>query len=173
MKLLLLTTADNAVRSCLTSLGDTWVLDWADFPDREAYLDAVSRILAAERDMDLLLTYRCPYLIPEDIYASVRHAFNLHPSLLPKYPGLNPWPAFLESNDLKGGVTLHQLSPVLDGGEIMIQACYSRGAGDNLETLRKKADTLAAEIIKEYLETGFCQLEDARPADCPTLSPSR
>jgi methionyl-tRNA formyltransferase len=155
MKLLLLTTADNAVRSYLFSLGNTLVLDWADFPDRATYLDAVSRIIATERDIDCLLTYRCPYFIPYDIYASVSHAFNLHPSLLPKYPGLNPWPAFLESKDLRGGVTLHELSPVLDGGQIILQAGYYRGASDNLETLRNKADRLAAEIIKEYLETGF------------------
>ena len=46
---------------------------------------------------------------------------NIHPSLLPKYPGLDTHNAVIKNGDLKHGVTIHFVNEVLDGGQIIAQ----------------------------------------------------
>ena len=47
---------------------------------------------------------------------------NIHPSLLPKYPGLNTHEQVVANNDAKHGVTIHSVSEELDGGPIIAQS---------------------------------------------------
>ena len=47
---------------------------------------------------------------------------NIHPSLLPKYPGLNTHEQVIANNDAEHGVTIHYVSEELDGGPIIAQS---------------------------------------------------
>ena len=47
---------------------------------------------------------------------------NIHPSLLPKYPGLNTHEQVIANNDAEHGVTIHSVSEELDGGPIIAQS---------------------------------------------------
>ena len=63
---------------------------------------------------------------------------NIHPSLLPKYPGLDTHNSVLENGDLKHGVTIHYVNEVLDGGEIIAQGEISVQPDDTAEDLQKR-----------------------------------
>jgi phosphoribosylglycinamide formyltransferase-1 len=65
---------------------------------------------------------------------------NIHPSLLPAYPGLNTHTRAIEAGDKKAGATVHFVTPELDGGPAIIQAQV------NIETLDNAA-SLAAKVL--------------------------
>ena len=60
---------------------------------------------------------------------------NIHPSLLPKYPGLHTHQRALDAGDAEAGCTVHEVTPVLDDGPILGQARVSVKPGDTAETL--------------------------------------
>ena len=60
----------------------------------------------------VLVTYRCPYIVPEEIINSFSMVVNIHPSLLPQYPGLNPWINMLANGDTRGRHNNTQIKPI-------------------------------------------------------------
>lgn len=65
---------------------------------------------------------------------------NIHPSLLPKYPGLHTHQRALEAGDSVAGCTVHEVTAVLDDGPVLGQAVVPVLPGDT-------ADTLAARVL--------------------------
>ncbi|KII17845.1 MULTISPECIES: phosphoribosylglycinamide formyltransferase [Phaeobacter] len=63
---------------------------------------------------------------------------NIHPSLLPKYTGLNTHARALEAGDHQHGCTVHEVTAVLDDGPILGQARVDVDAADTPETLAAK-----------------------------------
>ena len=63
---------------------------------------------------------------------------NIHPSLLPKYPGLDTHNSVIKNGDLKHGVTIHFVNEVLDGGQIIAQGEISVNADETLEELKTR-----------------------------------
>ena len=62
---------------------------------------------------------------------------NVHPSLLPKYKGLNAVEQALESGDKKTGCTVHYVNDELDGGEIILQEEVPIMPNDDIKSLTK------------------------------------
>jgi len=60
---------------------------------------------------------------------------NIHPSLLPKYPGLDTHARALDAGDTEAGCTVHEVTPVLDNGPILGQARVPILPGDTVQTL--------------------------------------
>ena len=63
---------------------------------------------------------------------------NIHPSLLPKYTGLNTHARALEAGDRQHGCTVHEVTAVLDDGPILGQARVDVAANDTPDTLAAK-----------------------------------
>ena len=63
---------------------------------------------------------------------------NIHPSLLPKYKGLNTFQKALKSNEKLTGCTVHFVNEKLDSGKIIIKKKVNIYNDDNVETLKKK-----------------------------------
>ena len=63
---------------------------------------------------------------------------NIHPSLLPKYKGLNTHLRAIKNKDKFSGCTVHYVSPKLDSGKIIIQKKIKISIRDNPTTLAKK-----------------------------------
>ena len=84
---------------------------------------------------------------------------NIHPSLLPKYPGLNCHQAALRSGDSVTGATVHLVTPEVDSGEILGQVEVAILPSDSVETL--EARTLVAEhqlyprVLGDYVSRPF------------------
>ncbi len=149
IKLLLLTTGNNAVRRWVENhCPDAVVIDCAE-QDKEKTFS-----LIVDVTYNVLVTYRCPYILPKAFYDELpMGGYNIHPSLLPKYKGLNPWEDMFRNKETEGGVTLHRLSDNVDGGEIMWQETFDILSTDTIDTARAKADHIAGKIAHEFLRT--------------------
>ena len=80
---------------------------------------------------------------------------NIHPSLLPKYRGLNTYARALEAGDAKAGASVHLVSSELDAGEVLGQVEVSVQLGDTPETLadrvRLAEHQLYPRVLNEYV----------------------
>tara|TARA_B100000212_G_scaffold177184_1_gene133388 strand:- start:108 stop:710 length:603 start_codon:yes stop_codon:yes gene_type:complete len=63
---------------------------------------------------------------------------NIHPSLLPKYKGLNTHAKALESNDPIAGCTVHLVTPELDGGPVLAKTEVEIQKNETVESLASK-----------------------------------
>jgi len=73
---------------------------------------------------------------------------NIHPSLLPKYPGLDTHRRALQAGDAEHGATVHFVTPALDGGPRVIQGRFRVRPEDDAETLAHR--TLEEVELKIY-----------------------
>ena len=67
-----------------------------------------------------------------------KHIINIHPSLLPKFKGLNTFERVLQSNEKKTGCTVHFVNEKLDSGKKIIQKSFFINKEDNKELLKRK-----------------------------------
>ena len=77
---------------------------------------------------------------------------NIHPSLLPKYKGLNAVQQALDSDDLVTGCTVHYVTEELDSGAIICQAEVAIGHKDTLESLTKRIQREEYRILPEAID---------------------
>ena len=96
-------------------------------------------LLAAEPDVICLAGFM-RILTPEFTQRFAGRMLNIHPSLLPKYPGLHTHQRALDAGDAEAGCTVHEVTPVLDAGPILGQARVPVLPGDD-------ADALAARVL--------------------------
>ena len=67
---------------------------------------------------------------------------NIHPSLLPKFKGLNTFEKILEQNEKKTGCTVHFVTEKLDEGKIILKKFFYINKTDNVSSLKKKTQNL-------------------------------
>lgn len=110
--------------------------------DRAAFEAALLEpILAVEPDI-LCLAGFMRVLTPSFVDRFEGRMLNIHPSLLPKYPGLHTHQRALDAGDVEAGCTVHQVTAVLDDGPHLGQARVPVLAGDT-------ADILAGRVLVE------------------------
>lgn len=114
----------------------TAVVDHRPFgKDREAFEAALIETLdAAEPDIICLAGFM-RILTPSFISHYAGRMLNIHPSLLPKYKGLNTHARAIEAGDDAAGCTVHEVTAELDGGPILGQARVPILPGDTPEAL--------------------------------------
>ena len=122
----------------------TRCIDHREFPSRESFDQALVECLE-EYGVDLvILAGFMRILTPVFIRPFSGRLLNIHPSLLPKYPGLHTHQRALEAGDSEAGVTVHFVTPELDGGPPVLQARVSVLASDSAESLAERV------IVKEH-----------------------
>ena len=103
--------------------------------DRAGFEAAFLRpILAAEPDI-LCLAGFMRVLTPDFVRRFEGRMLNIHPSLLPKYPGLHTHQRALDAGDTQAGCTVHEVTAELDAGPILGQAIVPVQPGDTAESL--------------------------------------
>ena len=103
--------------------------------DRAAFEAALLQpILAANPDI-LCLAGFMRVLTPAFVNRFAGRMLNIHPSLLPKYPGLHTHQRALDAGDAEAGCTVHEVTPVLDDGPILGRARVPVLPGDTAESL--------------------------------------
>ena len=90
---------------------------------------------------------------------------NIHPSLLPKYPGmdLDVHKEVLDNNEKETGCTLHYVTEELDGGPIILQEKVAIEKGETPETLKAKVQQKEKEVIVKGIKI-FVENPPASPA---------
>ena len=80
-----------------------------------------------------------------------RKIINIHPSLLPKFKGLNTFSRMLKNNEKKGGCTVHYVNKKLDSGSTIIQKSFIINKKDNELSLKKKTQKLEYKAYPEAI----------------------
>jgi phosphoribosylglycinamide formyltransferase-1 len=131
----------RAARAGLT----TRCIDHRDYASREEFDRAlVDTLVPLAPDLVILAGFM-RILTPVFIEPFYGRLLNIHPSLLPKYPGLNTHQRALDAGDSEAGVTVHFVTPDLDGGPPVLQARVRVEAGDTAESLAQRV------IIMEHI----------------------
>tara|TARA_B100000963_G_C22604473_1_gene661796 strand:+ start:1032 stop:1595 length:564 start_codon:yes stop_codon:yes gene_type:complete len=76
---------------------------------------------------------------------------NIHPSLLPKFKGLNTYFRMLKNNEKKGGCTVHYVNEKLDSGSTIVQKSFIINKKDNELSLMKKTQMLERKAYPEAI----------------------
>ncbi|MGM3388477.1 phosphoribosylglycinamide formyltransferase [Stutzerimonas stutzeri] len=116
-----------------------------DFADREAFDAALMAIIDQHQPDLVVLAGFMRILTPGFVRHYQGRLLNIHPSLLPKYKGLDTHRRALEAGDTEHGCSVHFVTEELDGGPVAIQAYLSVQPGETLESLTSRVH--AAEHI--------------------------
>jgi phosphoribosylglycinamide formyltransferase-1 len=159
----------------------TRVLEPRNFPDRPAYDRALVELLAQYQPQLIVLAGFMRILTPHFLGAFAGRMLNVHPSLLPKYPGLHTHRRCLEAGDATHGVSIHFVTEQLDGGPVVLQAEVPVLPGDTETGLSARVQQAEHRIYPQAIDwfaRGRLVLQDGRawldgkPLDAPLREPS-
>ena len=120
----------------------TVALSHKDFDSRESYDQAlISKIDQFSPDVIVLAGFM-RILSPAFVQYYQGKLLNIHPSLLPKYQGLNTHQRAIDAGDKEHGVSVHFVTEELDGGPVILQAKVPVFNGDT-------SDDLAARVHEQ------------------------
>jgi len=119
----------------------TFVEDHRAFTSREAFDDALGRRVDALAPDLIVLAGFMRVLGTRFVDRFLGRLINIHPSLLPAFPGLHTHQRALDAGVARHGVTVHFVTPELDGGPAIAQAEVPVLPGDD-------ADQLAARVLE-------------------------
>lgn len=123
----------------------TAVLDHREFDSREAFDQALAALIDEYNPGLVLLAGFMRILTPEFVRRYHGRLFNIHPSLLPRFQGLNTHQRALDASEKEHGASIHFVTEELDGGPVILQARVPVLPGDD-------AESLAARVLeKEHI----------------------
>jgi phosphoribosylglycinamide formyltransferase-1 len=141
---------------------ETLVLSHRSFASREDYDRALVAELQQRNVALVCLAGFMRLLSPVFIDAFPDRILNIHPSLLPKYPGLHPQQQALDAGETVTGASVHFVNKDLDAGPIVLQREVPVLPGDTAESLERRIlDTehalypdAIAQVLKGLLKHG-------------------
>ncbi len=80
-----------------------------------------------------------------------KRIINIHPSLLPKFKGLNTFSRMLNKKEVKAGCTVHYVNEKLDAGNTIVKKTFFINLNDDEEILRKKTQELEYRAFPEAI----------------------
>ncbi len=120
----------------------TEVLDHKAFPDRASFDTALAELIDRYEPSLVVLAGFMRILTPEFVARYAGRMLNIHPSLLPAFPGLHTHQRALEAGCRFAGATVHIVTADLDHGPILAQAVVPVLPDDT-------PDTLAARVLTQ------------------------
>ena len=76
---------------------------------------------------------------------------NIHPSLLPKFKGLNTFERILKNDEKKTGCTVHYVNEKLDNGKNIVQKSFFISKNDSIKILKEKTQRLEYKAFSEAI----------------------
>ncbi|WOP16520.1 phosphoribosylglycinamide formyltransferase [Ottowia sp. SB7-C50] len=120
----------------------TAVVDHKAYDGREAFDAALQAAIDAHQPALVVLAGFMRILTPGFVAHYAGRLVNIHPSLLPAFPGLHTHQRAIDEGCKLAGATVHQVTAELDHGQILAQAAVPVLPGDT-------ADTLAARVLTQ------------------------
>ena len=114
------------------------VLSHLDYDDRKQYDLALQNLIDKFKPDLIILAGFMRILSDEFVKHYPRKMMNIHPSLLPKYKGLNTHQRVLDAGDKEHGCSVHFVTATLDDGPVILQATVAVSENDSAETLAAK-----------------------------------
>jgi phosphoribosylglycinamide formyltransferase-1 len=119
----------------------TDVVDHKQFGSREAFDAELARVIDSHQPSLVVLAGFMRILTPGFVSKYEGRLINIHPSLLPAFPGLHTQQRAIEAGCKFAGVTVHQVTHELDFGPILEQAVVPIVPGDTAQTLAARVLT--------------------------------
>ncbi|RJQ48554.1 MAG: phosphoribosylglycinamide formyltransferase [Gammaproteobacteria bacterium] len=116
----------------------TEVLSHTQFSDRTAYDQALQKLIDGYAPELVLLAGFMRVLTPRFVAHYRGRMLNIHPSLLPAFPGLHTAQRALEAGTREHGASVHFVTEQVDGGPVVLQAKVPVMPGDTPETLNAR-----------------------------------
>jgi phosphoribosylglycinamide formyltransferase 1 len=120
----------------------TAVLDHTTYANREAFDTALAAVIDGYTPALVLLAGFMRILTPQFVQHYEGRLINIHPSLLPAFPGLQTHQRAIDAGCQVAGATVHRVTPQLDHGPILAQAVVPILPGDT-------AGALAARVLTQ------------------------
>jgi len=114
---------------------ETSTLSHKAFNSREEYDQSLIKVIDHYNADVIVLAGFMRILTPAFVQHFHGKLLNIHPSLLPKYQGLNTHQRAIDAGDSEHGVSVHFVTEELDGGPVILQAKVPIFAGDSAEDL--------------------------------------
>ncbi|MCM0612478.1 phosphoribosylglycinamide formyltransferase [Marinobacter sediminum] len=157
---------------------ETFVVDHTKYGSREEFEGALMAEIRRQNP-DLLVLAGFMRILTTDFVRAFRgKMLNVHPSLLPKYTGLNTHQRVLDAGDTLHGVSIHFVTEELDGGPVIAQAEVNVAQDDTPETLAERVQE-KEHILYPIVVRWFCEGRIQLGNDCvmfdgePLANPSR
>lgn len=129
----------------------TAVFPTAAFEDRVARDAAITAHLRSVGVDLVVLAGYMQILSPEFIGAFIGRIINVHPSLLPKYPGLRAIEQALEAGDNQTGVSVHYVDEGVDTGPVIAQEALGIAPGESIESLTERVHEIEHRLLPEVI----------------------
>lgn len=128
------------------------VLSPKDFPSKEAYeAEILQKLLSLDVELVVLAGYM-RLIGPTLLHAYEGRIVNIHPSLLPAFPGKDAIGQALEASVEKTGVTIHFVDEGMDTGPIIASEAVAVEADETRESLQKKIQRIEHSLFPVVLE---------------------
>ena len=129
----------------------TIVVDHNLFSTRAEFDNEIEKILIDEEIELVVLAGFMRVLNKEIVNKFSGKMINLHPSLLPLYPGLNTHDKVIKNNDCEHGISIHYVSPELDAGPIIAQGRIKVRKNEDIEDLEKRIHQIEHRLLPEII----------------------
>ena len=127
-------------------------IDHKQFTSRKTFEIALDAVLQ-EANIELICCAGfMRVLTPWFVNRWKNRLLNIHPSLLPKYKGLNTHQRALDAGDKKHGCTVHYVTAELDGGATILQHSIDIKPSDTVETLAQRLLPYEQELYPKALQ---------------------
>jgi len=130
----------------------TIVIEHQNFETREKFETAILESLKSYQIDLIVLAGFMRILSPVLIKPYLGKLMNIHPSLLPKYPGLNTHQKVIDNQDTQHGVTIHFVDETLDGGQICAQSIMKVESND-IDILENKIHKLEHKLYPKVIQS--------------------
>ena len=127
--------------------------------DREAFERAMHEQLTETGVEIIALAGFMRVLTPWFVNKWQGRMVNIHPSLLPKYKGLDTHQRALDAGDTEAGCTVHWVSPGVDDGEIIQQASLPILPGDTADSLAARLLPVEHQLYPEALAKACAEIQ--------------
>lgn len=128
------------------------VLDHKAYPDRESYDRAVVQHLQKYGAGLVVLAGYMRLLSPVFLDAFSGRVINIHPALLPSFPGVHGGADALEYGVRISGCTVHFVEEKMDGGPVIIQAAVPVNPGEDVDDLMQRIHAMEHRIYPQAIQ---------------------
>ena len=126
-------------------------LNYIDYDelDEPQLLETIKKL-----DVDAAVVCSFNYKIPRALLNATKDGFiNVHPSMLPKYRGGNPYSRVIMNGETETGVTIHFMDESFDTGDIIAQKAYHIHSKATMGTLFNELNVLGIELLLQVLQS--------------------
>ena len=142
---------------------DTYVIEQESFNSKLEFEESLATRISEINPKLIVLAGFMKVLSPQFVKLFRGKVINIHPSLLPEYPGLNTHQRVLEDKKKIHGVSVHLVTEDLDGGPVIAQDSVFVRPDDTAESLAKRVlerEHIIYPKVVESLAIGKIQLSD-------------